>query len=113
MKKAYPCHFSPTGIAIARENGETCTCTPMRITDYQRRMLERIGRGEGYHLRGKSERHLRRTLGILIDRGLVDFVPIGAVTSYKLTPAGQAAIRYGIVDPRYATDAPGVHVKRL
>ena len=62
---AFPCHYSPTGVAFASVRG-TCTCRPMRLTKVQKVALAMFEPGA-------SLVHMKtRTLHVLEERGLIE-----------------------------------------
>lgn len=100
--KAYPCHYSPTGIAFIRADGDACTCRPMRLTRPQLAMLDRLSRGESEHAPGHYRRQTTIVAKKLVTLGLIEWLEHedakradedDPCPTYALTCAGHAAVR--------------------
>ncbi len=104
VAKAYPCHYSKTGIAFALPDGDGCSCRPMRVTKYQLAMLRRLARGENEHAPGHLRRHTTITVNRLVAMRLISRIENDDAKradegdqdqGYALTHAGEMAARSG------------------
>lgn len=100
--KAFPCHYVATGVAIADEDGRSCTCKALRLTPAQKRCLQDIR--PGCYLPDFA----RSTIDKLEEYGLIRFFedppvhakknPSSHTIGYCRTPIGDAVVtRLGYV----------------
>lgn len=77
--KAYPCHYSTTGLAFEHKDGNACSCKPLRLTKPQKGLLESAvywtdeGETVGVIVKGAG----RRTAEKLSELGLVEYLTHG------------------------------------
>jgi hypothetical protein len=99
MKRAVvpvvPCHYSPTGIAAASEDGKSCTCTFIQLSGAQFEVIRDIKKGDEHrsHLVWQRSVH-PTTLKSLLAMNLVEVQGESFNKYLRLTPAGESASKW-------------------
>lgn len=79
-----PCHFSPSGVAIAAPGGQSCTCKPIMLSGPQHEIIKWLKQGKiiwRHEVYGTTLKSLLK----------MNLVVVGMPPQLSLTEAGQSA----------------------